>query len=110
MFNYADERDLIEFKYKGTCDSISYKYLWSPFAEFLLKFVPDTVAPNLITLIAFAAIVVSHIVFMFQGESEFTHVMPGWKYLLFGVSLFVYQHLDNMDGKQARKTSRDVMI
>lgn len=100
-----DERDLREFKYRGTCDSITYKYFWSPFAEYLLKFVPETVAPNLITLVAFIIIVVSHLLFMFQGDDQFTDPMPKWKYLLFGISLFLYQHLDNLDGKQARKTS-----
>jgi phosphatidylglycerophosphate synthase len=54
-------------------------------------------------------VVVSHIVFMFQGDSAFTDVIPGWKYLLFGITLFVYQHLDNLDGKQARKTSKFLM-
>jgi ethanolaminephosphotransferase len=100
---------LVDFKYQGTCASITYKYLWSPFAEFLLKFVPETVAPNLITLFAFVIIVVSHVVFMFEGDSEFARVIPAWKYLLFGVTLFLYQHLDNMDGKQARKTSISVI-
>lgn len=71
---------------------------------------PETVAPNLITLIAFAIIVVSHVVFMFEGESEFTQVIPAWKYLLFGVTLFLYQHLDNMDGKQARRTSTSLVM
>jgi hypothetical protein len=42
---------------------------------------------------------------MFHGEDHFTDPLPRWKYLLFGVSLFLYQHLDNLDGKQARKTS-----
>jgi ethanolaminephosphotransferase len=70
--------------------------------------VPETVAPNVITLVAFAIIVVSHIVFMFWGEggNNFTEVLPPWKYALFAVSLFLYQHLDNMDGKQARRTSK----
>jgi len=31
-------------------------------------------------------------------------VQPQWLSLLGGISIFVYQTLDNMDGKQARKT------
>lgn len=68
---------------------------------------PETVAPNLITLVAFIIIVASHVVFMFWGDSTFTKALEPWKYLLFGVTLFLYQHLDNLDGKQARKTSND---
>lgn len=32
-------------------------------------------------------------------------VVPDWKLVLMAVSIIVYQHLDNIDGKQARKTS-----
>ncbi|XP_031505801.1 uncharacterized protein LOC116268162 [Nymphaea colorata] len=75
--------------------------------EFLLRFVPETVAPNLITLVAFAIIVVSHFVFMFWGENDYSKPAEPWKLALFGITLFVYQHLDNLDGKQARKTIRE---
>lgn len=107
LFSYADEKDLKEFQYKGTCASISYKYLWSPFGEFLLKFTPETIAPNTITLVAFIIIVTSHLLIIFGGDSDFASPPEPWKYALFGISLFFYQHLDNLDGKQARKTSND---
>ena len=51
---YISEREaqaIRDFKYKGGSISYSYGLVWSPLAEFLLKFVPMTVAPNLITLI-----------------------------------------------------------
>jgi ethanolaminephosphotransferase len=68
---YKDEQYLKTFKYQGTCASISYKHLWSPFAEFLLKFIPPTIAPNAITLLAFVIIVISHALFTFYGDSTF---------------------------------------
>jgi hypothetical protein len=43
---------------------------------------------------------------MFYGDSTFERAPEPWKYALYGISLFVYQHLDNLDGKQARKTSK----
>ena len=30
--------------------------------------------------------------------------LPGWAFLLAGVGLFIYQSLDAIDGKQARRT------
>ncbi len=63
-------------------------------------------APNLITLIAFVIVLISHCVFMFWGEDQFGKPLPPWKCVLMCVTIFLYQHLDNMDGKQARRTSK----
>lgn len=59
-------------------------------------------APNLITLIAFLILVVVNIIFMLPDENN---VIPAWKLVMMGVSILLYQNLDNMDGKQARRTS-----
>jgi ethanolaminephosphotransferase len=56
--------DFINFKYNGGTDSITYQYLWSPFAEHLLKFVPLWLAPNLITFSALVILAVTNIIFM----------------------------------------------
>lgn len=53
-----------KFQYKGICDSLTYKHLWSPFGEYLLQYVPESVAPNTITAVAFAILVIAHILFM----------------------------------------------
>jgi hypothetical protein len=42
---------------------------------------------------------------MYAGDSSFQSSVPTWKYVLMGITISVYQNLDNMDGKQARKTS-----
>jgi ethanolaminephosphotransferase len=70
-----------------------------------LKFIPVWVAPNLITLVAFLIVLVSHVVFMFAGSGVYTDSPARWQLFLFGITLLIYQHLDNIDGKQARKTS-----
>jgi len=74
----------------------------------LLKFVPVWVAPNLITFVALALVVVNHFIFMYAGDSDFQAPIPAWKYLLMGSTIAIYQNLDNMDGKQARRTSRKI--
>lgn len=92
---------LVNFQYAGGTDSITYKYLWSPIDEYLLKFVPLSIAPNLITLFAFSILLFSHIVFMLPDNGP----IPAWKLIMMAVSIILYQHLDNIDGKQARRTS-----
>jgi phosphatidylglycerophosphate synthase len=72
----------------------------------LLKFVPTWVAPNTITLVAFCIVLVVHFLFLFYDEPTFGHAIAKWKYPMFAVGMFLYQHLDNLDGKQARKTSK----
>lgn len=62
-------------------------------------------APNTITFIAFLIILVNHFIFTFVGNSNFESPPETWKIAMFLVSLFAYQNLDNMDGKQARRTS-----
>lgn len=91
------------FQYKGQCDSITYKHLWSPLADELLKYVPPNVAPNTITLTAFVFITLAHIVFV-AGVAPGTQI-ASWRLALMGLSIVIYQNLDNLDGKQARKTS-----
>ena len=61
------------------------------------------VAPNLITLIAFLFLLVAHILFMLPDENE---MIPNWKLVMMAFSILIYQHLDNIDGKQARRTSK----
>jgi hypothetical protein len=42
---------------------------------------------------------------MFYDTPALGNPIPAWKCLLMGFTLLIYQHLDNMDGKQARRTS-----
>jgi len=60
-------------------------------------------APNLITFGSLVLLTVTHLIFMAVGSNE-EGVSP-WKLILMGISIIIYQHLDNIDGKQARRTS-----
>lgn len=81
--------------------------MWSPFAQFLLQFIPTWVAPNLITLSAMSMLAVVNVVFMLPDPND---ELPAWKLVMMAVSILVYQHLDNIDGKQARKTGTPLPI
>ena len=93
---------MLNFKYAGGTDSITYKYLWSPLDEKLLTLFPISMAPNLITFAGLSILLVSHVVFMLPDP----HGIPAWKLVMMAVAILLYQHLDNIDGKQARRTSK----
>eukprot|EP00919_Chromeraceae_sp_WS-2016_P054352 GHVR01129134.1.p2 GENE.GHVR01129134.1~~GHVR01129134.1.p2 ORF type:complete len:100 (-),score=8.76 GHVR01129134.1:1108-1407(-) len=63
---------------------------------------PDTWVPNIITLVGFIFNVVGNISIAFQFPLK-EPVVP-WTLLFFGTCVLIYQTLDNMDGKQARRT------
>ena len=73
--------------------------------EKLLLLFPETIAPNSITFFAFMILVVCHIIFMLPDPNG---MIPDWKLVMMAVSIIVYQHLDNIDGKQARRTSINI--
>lgn len=95
--------DLKKWTYNGICNSIIYKYVTSDIAEFVVKFIPTGVAPNIITMIAFffstLGLIISFYDCGFNNErfaSSFTCFSAAFCY-------FAYQTLDNADGKLARK-------
>ncbi|CAN0027755.1 unnamed protein product [Choristocarpus tenellus] len=96
--------DMIEaYKYK------SGSYTWldnklTPFWNWAVTLLPMWMAPNLVTSIGLIGIVFSTaIVTSFSPtlESE----VPRWCYILFVIFFFIYQTLDAIDGKQARRTN-----
>lgn len=103
----ADARkNLLNYQYKGSDNSLVYQYILSPFALFCVeRFVPETVAPNSITLFGLSWMITSYLLcWWFVPALEGTSEIPAWAFLWNAISLLAYQTLDNMDGKQARKT------
>ncbi len=60
-------------------------------------------APNLVTFSGFLLIVLS-VALVAWHDLTFRGVVPGWVFVACGVNLFLYQTLDAVDGKQARRT------
>uniref|UniRef100_A0AAQ6II19 Choline/ethanolaminephosphotransferase 1 n=1 Tax=Anabas testudineus TaxID=64144 RepID=A0AAQ6II19_ANATE len=72
--------------------------------EWLVARVPSWIAPNLITIIGLATNVFTTLVLVYYCPTA-TEQAPLWAYLLCAVGLFIYQSLDAIDGKQARRTN-----
>jgi ethanolaminephosphotransferase len=68
-----------------------------------VSFCPLWLAPNLITLLGFVAILVN-IATIQVFVPDFVGLAPGWVYWSFPIALWIYSTLDNIDGKQARRT------
>ena len=40
------ENNILSFKYSGNDRSLFYKFIGSPFSEFCVKYLPESIAPN----------------------------------------------------------------
>ena len=101
---------LKDFQYNGADHSLIYKYILSPLAGFLVDHAtPSKVAPNTITLFGFSFMIVALLLIQHHCPSfdQCTpeNNVPGYIFLVNGLALLIYQTLDNMDGKHARKTN-----
>jgi len=96
------EQAIRNFKYKGGSSAYSYDYLWSPLAEYSLRFVPITWAPNAITLAGFILVLAA--AFSIYAFGDIGSPVSSYQEVFFAICIFTYQTLDNIDGKQARRT------
>jgi ethanolaminephosphotransferase len=63
-----------------------------------------TLRPNLVTVIGFLFILVSYLVTTYYVPVLFGEA-PRWVYFMNALFLFIYQTMDALDGKQARRTA-----
>jgi ethanolaminephosphotransferase len=96
-------KNLKQYIATGNDLSLTRTYILNHFYEAIMKIMPLTIAPNMITLIGFMCIVLSATVTGYYAPT-LTETLPRWVFLLNAFCLFAYQTLDNLDGKQARKT------
>jgi len=99
------EKHLLAYKYVGSDASLIYKYILSPFAQWCVDhIIPEWMAPNLITLIGFSCNLISHIWVLVLFGNNIFGAIPAWLLIFAAVMHICYMNLDNIDGKQARKT------
>ena len=95
---------LKRYKYAGEDRSWLYRYVLTPMNKFLVEFIPRSVAPNTITITGLSCTALSHLLTLYHSPS-FSTPLPPWLCYLAGFILFAYQTIDNLDGRQARRTS-----
>ena len=101
-------RSLPKFQYKGEDRSLLYAYILSPLAAFLVQnCTPKWMAPNTITLSGLMYMIDSYLLiwhYVPTLEVANSDSLPRWIFAYHSAAILIYQTLDNMDGKQARRT------
>ena len=92
------------FKYKSTDASIMYNKCMSPCLNYFVNFLPRWLAPNLITFISLCFNIIAAVVSFIDGGFDFSQELKPSTCIIIGVFQLIYLLLDNIDGKQARRT------
>ena len=93
-----------QFKYKYTNNSIIYNKVYSPCLNKLVNYLPTNLAPNLITFFSLMCNLIAFIIAMLDGGFDFSKPLKRSTCFVIGITQFLYQIFDNIDGKQARRT------
>ena len=93
-----------QFKYKYSNNSLLYNKIYSPCLNKLVNYLPTNLAPNLITFFSLMCNIIAFIVTLIDGGFDFSQPLKASTCYVIGISQLLYQALDNIDGKQARRT------
>lgn len=101
--------NLKKYQYKGVDKSLVSRYILNPFWTWFVTLWPHSVAPNTITLIGLSIVFFNFFTLLYYDplyltEKDGNYNPPRWVYFTWAVGLFLYQSLDAIDGKQARRT------
>lgn len=95
--------NLKAYKYSGCDYSILSRYVLKYYWDWVVSLVPLSVAPNFITFTGFLIGISPTFIQLYYYLVE-NAVYPSWIWYYMAFSLFAYQTLDAIDGKQARRT------
>jgi len=96
-------RKLKEHKYSASSASL-FDPVLQHWWNWLVNQVPMWVAPNLITIFGLIVNILSSLILIYYSP-DCQQEVPGWACYMCALGLFVYQSLDAIDGKQARRTN-----
>jgi ethanolaminephosphotransferase len=108
LFSYAYLNDtalvhLVNYQYKSGAYT-KLDMLMTPFWNKSVEFLPMWMAPNLVTLIGLILCIIGELVIVSYSQDFSSEFVPSWAFYLFSIIVFIYQTLDAIDGKQARRT------
>ncbi|XP_050362463.1 cholinephosphotransferase 1 isoform X5 [Nymphalis io] len=102
ILNAAQLKRLSEHKY--SCTSASILDVWlQPWWCWLVSKTPLWLAPNLITILGLIVNIVTTLILIWYSPDA-RQEPPRWACALCALGVFIYQSLDAIDGKQARRT------
>ncbi|CAG9792249.1 unnamed protein product [Diatraea saccharalis] len=103
ILNAAQLKRLSEHKYSCTSASLLDPWL-QPWWCWLVSKTPLWLAPNLITILGLIINIVTTLILVWYSPDA-RQVPPRWACALGALGVFIYQSLDAIDGKQARRTN-----
>lgn len=95
------------FKYNGSDTGPMYLYFYNPIAIWAVSHTPEWIAPNIITLVGFVCSFGPFLYMVLTYGTQFGEnaaPLGEWFILSVAILYFFGRLLDEMDGKQARKT------
>lgn len=98
----AQLHQLRHYKYAAEDRSLTYRFFLSPLYTRAVNWLPPWLAPNAVTLLGFSAPLAAHILVLAYTRTD--SLCPPWLHVLCALCLLWYMVLDNLDGKQARRT------
>lgn len=103
---YEPERaaGLRSYRYKGVDKSPISKYILTPYWNWAVTFLPMWMAPNLVTLLGFMFMIAAYFVVVAVVPDLKSEIHPAF-YFGFAACFWIYSTMDNIDGKQARRTN-----
>ncbi|KAL4721060.1 hypothetical protein ACJJTC_007013 [Scirpophaga incertulas] len=103
ILNDTQLKRLNEHKYSCTSASILDAWL-QPWWCWLVSKTPLWLAPNLITILGLIVNIVTTLILVWYSPDARQN-LPWWACTLCALGVFIYQSLDAIDGKQARRTN-----
>jgi len=95
--------NLRSYAYHGVDNSLCGRLFLNAYWERVVKLMPLWLAPNLITLAGGLFCVTATAIAMYLTPT-YTEIVPRWACFVYALCIFLYQTMDNIDGKQARRT------
>ena len=105
VISKSGRQALINYKYQSTLKGWLDSNIMNDFWEKVVSFFPLWVAPNVITFTATIQFLISSLIFQTYC-TDLEKCVESWLYYMLAASLFIYQTLDAIDGKQARRTKQ----
>uniref|UniRef100_A0A3B1KM30 Cholinephosphotransferase 1 n=1 Tax=Astyanax mexicanus TaxID=7994 RepID=A0A3B1KM30_ASTMX len=99
----AQLRRLEEHKYSAAGRSL-FEPPCQIYWNWLVQQVPLWVAPNTLTITGLVINIITTVILVYYCPTG-TEEAPAWAFILSALGLFIYQSLDAIDGKQARRTN-----
>ena len=91
------------YRYTSPDDSLLEQLCLNRFWNFGVQFFPTWFAPNLMTVVGGVFALGAYAILLWFSP-ELDGQLPAWASVACAAMLFVYQSMDGMDGKQARRT------